>query len=79
MRLQVFGHQVDDLLNGRIALYLTPGRPGSGLVSVRQVDQHGQQPLLLVKHQHAFFLEAGVHSHGLKVQAHAASSLFRCR
>jgi hypothetical protein len=51
--------------------------PWSDLVPVGEVEQHGHEPLLLIKHQKTLFLEAGVHSNRLKGEAHAASSSTR--
>jgi hypothetical protein len=49
--------------------------PGSHLVHVREVNQHGHQPLLLIEDQYALLFKAGRNAYGLKAETHAAAWL----
>ena len=48
--------------------------PGHVAILITEVGQHGHQPLVVIKDQHALFVAAGANPHRLKNEAHAATS-----
>ncbi len=53
--------------------YLQIPLPRSHLVVIREANQHGNQPLLLIETHHALFIEACGNADRLKAEAHAAA------